>query len=224
MRILLAEDDRDLARAVCTLLERSGYAVDAVDNGEDALDLAQNSTYDGIILDWMMPKMDGIQVLKQLRREHNATPCLMLTARETVEDRVTGLDAGADDYLPKPFAAKELLARLRAMLRRGGSWQEEKLTVGNTTLDKGSMQLTVGANTVRLNTKAYQTLELLMAHPGMVFSADRIMERVWGWDSDAEINVVWVNISSLRKKLAEMGADISITAVRGSGYVLEVKS
>lgn len=224
MRILLAEDDRDLARAVCTLLERSGYAVDAVDNGEDALDLAQNSTYDGIILDWMMPKMDGIQVLKQLRSEHNATPCLMLTARETVEDRVTGLDAGADDYLPKPFAAKELLARLRAMLRRGGSWQEEKLTVGNTTLDKGSMQLTVGANTVRLNTKAYQTLELLMAHPGMVFSADRIMERVWGWDSDAEINVVWVNISSLRKKLAEMGADISITAVRGSGYVLEVKS
>ena len=224
MRILLAEDDRDLARAVCTLLERSGYAVDAVDNGEDALDLAQNSTYDGIILDWMMPKMDGIQVLKHLRSEHNATPCLMLTARETVEDRVTGLDAGADDYLPKPFAAKELLARLRAMLRRGGSWQEEKLTVGNTTLDKGSMQLTVGANTVRLNTKAYQTLELLMAHPGMVFSADRIMERVWGWDSDAEINVVWVNISSLRKKLAEMGADISITAVRGSGYVLEVKS
>ena len=224
MRILLAEDDRDLARAVCTLLERSGYAVDAVDNGEDVLDLAQNSTYDGIILDWMMPKMDGIQVLKQIRREHNATPCLMLTARETVEDRVTGLDAGADDYLPKPFAAKELLARLRAMLRRGGSWQEEKLTVGNTTLDKGSMQLTVGANTVRLNTKAYQTLELLMAHPGMVFSADRIMERVWGWDSDAEINVVWVNISSLRKKLAEMGADISITAVRGSGYVLEVKS
>lgn len=224
MRILLAEDDRDLARAVCTLLERSGYAVDAVDNGEDALDLAQNSTYDGIILDWMMPKMDGIQVLKQIRREHNATPCLMLTARETVEDRVTGLDAGADDYLPKPFAAKELLARLRAMLRRGGSWQEEKLTVGNTTLDKGSMQLTVGANTVRLNTKAYQTLELLMAHPGMVFSADRIMERVWGWDSDAEINVVWVNISSLRKKLAELGADISITAVRGSGYVLEVKS
>ena len=224
MRILLAEDDCDLARAVCTLLERSGYAVDAVDNGEDALDLAQSSTYDGIILDWMMPKMDGIQVLKQLRSEHNATPCLMLTARETVEDRVTGLDAGADDYLPKPFAAKELLARLRAMLRRGGSWQEEKLTVGNTTLDKGSMQLTVGANTVRLNTKAYQTLELLMAHPGMVFSADRIMERVWGWDSDAEINVVWVNISSLRKKLAEMGADISITAVRGSGYVLEVKS
>jgi len=224
MRILLAEDDRDLARAVCTLLERSGYAVDAVDNGEDALDLAQNSTYDGIILDWMMPKLDGIQVLKQLRSEHNATPCLMLTARETVEDRVTGLDAGADDYLPKPFAAKELLARLRAMLRRGGSWQEEKLNVGNTTLDKGSMQLTVGANTVRLNTKAYQTLELLMAHPGMVFSADRIMERVWGWDSDAEINVVWVNISSLRKKLAEMGADISITAVRGSGYVLEVKS
>ena len=224
MRILLAEDDRDLARAVCTLLERSGYAVDAVDNGEDALDLAQSSTYDGIILDWMMPRMDGIQVLKQLRSKHNATPCLMLTARETVEDRVTGLDAGADDYLPKPFAAKELLARLRAMLRRGGSWQEEKLTVGNTTLDKGSMQLTVGTTNVRLNTKAYQTLELLMAHPGMVFSADRIMERVWGWDSDAEINVVWVNISSLRKKLAEMGADISITAVRGSGYVLEVKS
>ena len=224
MRILLAEDDRDLARAVCAILNRSGYQVEHTENGEAALQRALSGEHEGIILDWMMPKMDGIQVLKQIRREHNATPCLMLTARETVEDRVTGLDAGADDYLPKPFAAKELLARLRAMLRRGGSWQEEKLTVGNTTLDKGSMQLTVGANTVRLNTKAYQTLELLMAHPGMVFSADRIMERVWGWDSDAEINVVWVNISSLRKKLAEMGADISITAVRGSGYVLEVKS
>ena len=221
MKILLAEDDRDLSRAVCTLLERSGYSVDAVYCGTDALADAESSAYDGIVLDWMMPGMDGIAVLKALRAKGISTPCLMLTARESVEDRVTGLDAGADDYLPKPFAAKELLARIRAMLRRGGTWQEDIVTFGNISLSRDTMELCCGQQRLRLTSKAYQTLELLMRHPHMVFSAERIMENVWGWDSDAEINVVWVNISSLRKKLAELGADITITAIRGSGYVLE---
>lgn len=221
MRILLAEDDRDLARAVCAILKRSGYQVEHADNGDDALQMAVTEEYDGIILDWMMPGQDGIAVLRKLRQKGLRTPCMMLTARETVDDRITGLDAGADDYLPKPFDMGELLARIRAMLRRGNSWQGDTVTVGNTTLDKGSMEIICGAQRERLNTKAFKTLELLMDNPGMVFSAERIMDRVWGWDSDAEINVVWVNISGIRKKLAEISSDQTITAIRGSGYVLE---
>ena len=221
MRILLAEDDPDLSRAVCAILRRSGYQTEAADNGDDALELAASGEYDGIILDWMMPGRDGISVLRALRAKDIRTPCMMLTARETVEDRIAGLDAGADDYLPKPFAMGELLARVRAMLRRGESWHGETLTVGNTRLDKSSMELKCGDRCVRLNTKAFQTLELLMTNPGIVLSAERIMDRVWGWDAEAEINVVWVNISNLRKKLAEIGSDQTITAIRGSGYVLE---
>lgn len=221
VRILLAEDDRDLARAVCAILKRSGYQVEHADNGDDALQMAMTEAYDGIILDWMMPGQDGIAVLRKLRQKGFRTPCMMLTARETVNDRITGLDAGADDYLPKPFDMGELLARIRAMLRRGDNWQGDTVTVGNTTLDKGSMEIICGTQRERLNTKAFKTLELLMGNPGMVFSAERIMDRVWGWDSDAEINVVWVNISSIRKKLTELGSDQTITAIRGSGYVLE---
>ncbi|MDO4493221.1 MAG: response regulator transcription factor [Clostridia bacterium] len=223
MRLLFAEDDPDLRKAVTTLLERSGYSVDAVANGEDALAYAMGGGYDGIVLDWMMPKKDGIAVLCSLREGGDATPCMLLTAREAVEDRVKGLDAGADDYLAKPFSAPELLARIRAMLRRGNSWQPDLLTFGDAELDRDGMLLKCGGNSVRLNTKAFRTMELLMSRPGMVFSAERIMERVWGWDSDAEINVVWVNISFLRKKLAEIGSRVTITAVRGSGYVMEEK-
>ena len=224
MRILLAEDDLDLSRAVCAILQRSGYQTEAVDNGDDALQLAGSGEFDGIILDWMMPGRDGISVLRSLRERNISTPCMLLTAREAVEDRITGLDAGADDYLPKPFAMGELLARIRAMLRRGESWHGETLTVGNTCLDRSSMELICGEHRVRLNTKAFQTLEYLMTNPGIVLSAERIMDRVWGWDSQAEINVVWVNISNLRKKLAEIGSDRTITAIRGSGYVLEAVS
>lgn len=221
MRILLAEDDRDLSRALKTLLERSGYSVETVFNGQDALDYALSSPYDGWIMDWMMPKLDGVSALCALRSKGMQTPCLILTAREAVEDRIRGLDAGADDYLPKPFAAGELLARVRAMLRRSGSWQSDLLHFGNVTLDRGGMLLACGEQSVRLTAKAFQTMELLMSHPGMVFSAEKIMEKVWGWDTEAEINVVWVNISTLRKRLAELHADVTITAIRGSGYVLE---
>ena len=221
MRILLAEDDPDLSRAVCAMLRRGGYQTEATDNGDDALRLALTGDFDGILLDWMMPGRDGVEVLRALRAKQVRTPCMLLTARETVEDRITGLDAGADDYLPKPFAMGELLARIRAMLRRGESWHGETLTAGNTTLDLSSMELLCGDRRVRLNTKAFQTMEFLMTNPGIVLSAERIMDRVWGWDTEAEINVVWVNISNLRKKLAELGSDRTITAIRGSGYVLE---
>ena len=223
MRILFAEDDRDLSRAVKALLEHSGYAVDVVDNGTDALDYAESGAYDGLILDWMMPGLSGVQVLEKLRGRGNTAPCLMLTARDAVEDRVTGLDAGADDYLAKPFATSELLARVRALLRRKADYAPDVLRFADIELDRASMTLRCNGREVRLNNKAFQLMELLAERPSAVHSVDQIMERVWGWDSEAEINVVWVNISFLRKKLNELGAHVEIKATRGVGYSLEAK-
>ena len=220
MRILFAEDDRDLSRAVKALLEHSGYAVDVVDNGLDALDYAGSGAYDGMILDWMMPGLSGVQVLEKLRGRGNAAPCLMLTARDAVEDRVTGLDAGADDYLAKPFATSELLARVRAMLRRKTEYARGVLRFADIELDRAGMVLRCGSQEERLNNKAFQLMELLVERPRAVHPIDGIMERVWGWDSDAETSVVWVNISLLRKKLAELGANVEIRATRGVGYSL----
>ncbi len=223
MRILFAEDDRDLCRAVKALLEHSGYSVDVVHNGMDALDYAEGGAYDGLILDWMMPELSGVQVLKQLRGRRVATPTLMLTARDAVEDRVTGLDAGADDYLAKPFATSELLARVRALLRRRADYAPDVLRFADIELDRASMTLRREGREVRLNNKAFQLMELLAERPSAVHSVDQIMERVWGWDSEAEINVVWVNISILRRKLNELGAHVEIRATRGVGYSLEAK-
>ncbi len=197
MRILFAEDDRDIAKAVQTLLERSGYSVDVVFNGQDALDYIETGEYDGVILDWMMPKLSGIEVLKKMRSQGIATPALMLTARDAVEDRVAGLDTGADDYLPKPFAASELLARVRAMLRRKEDFKHDVIKFSDIELDKSAMSIKCGAKRVRLNNKAFQLMEMLIEHKGAVLSINQIMERIWGWDSDSEINVVWVNISFL---------------------------
>ena len=221
MRILFAEDDRDLSRAVKALLEHSGYSVDAVCNGQDALDYAESGNYDGLILDWMMPGLSGVQVLEKLRAKQIATPTLMLTARDAVEDRVRGLDAGADDYLPKPFATSELLARVRALLRRKAEYAPDVLRFADIELDRAGMSLRRGENEIRLNNKAFQLMEMLAEHPSAVHTIDQIMERVWGWDSDAEVNVVWVNISFLRKKLKELGAHVEIKATRGVGYSLE---
>ena len=220
MRLLFAEDDRDLSRAVKALLEHSGYAVDTVYNGRDAVDYARDGGYDGLILDWMMPEMDGIEALRRIRGGGIATPCLMLTARDAVEDRVTGLDAGADDYLPKPFATSELLARVRAMLRRRADYAPDVARFGDIELDKANMELRCRGRSVRLTNKAFQVMELLVEHPRVIHGVDRIMERVWGWDSDAETSVVWVNISMLRKKLAELGASVEIRVTRGVGYAL----
>ena len=221
MRLLFAEDDRDIAKAVRTLLERSGYSVDVVYNGQDALEYIEAGDYDGVILDWMMPGRSGIEVLHAVRSEEIAVPVLMLTARDAVEDRVEGLDTGADDYLPKPFAASELLARVRAMLRRKEDYQHDVIRFADIELDKSAMSVRCGAKTVRLNNKAFQLMEMLGEHPGTVLSISQIMERIWGWDSDSEVNVVWVNISFLRKKLSELGAHAQIKAVRGVGYTLE---
>ena len=221
MRLLFAEDDRDIAKAVRTLLERSGYSVDVVYNGQDALEYIEAGDYDGVILDWMMPGRSGIEVLHAVRSEEIAVPVLMLTARDAVEDRVEGLDTGADDYLPKPFAASELLARVRAMLRRKEDYQHDVIRFADIELDKSAMSVRCGAKTVRLNNKAFQLMEMLVEHPGTVLSISQIMERIWGWDSDSEVNVVWVNISFLRKKLSELGAHAQIKAVRGVGYTLE---
>ncbi len=221
MRILFAEDDHDLARAVKALLEHSGYSVDTVDNGRDALDYAREGAYDGLILDWMLPGLDGIAVLEGLRRAGVSTPCMMLTARDAVEDRVTGLDAGADDYLPKPFATSELLARVRAMLRRKADYAPDVARFGDLELDKSAMTLRKGDKSARLQNKSYQLMELLMDHPHVIHGVQQIMDRIWGWDSDAEINVVWVNISFLRRKLAELDSRVEIRATRGVGYSLE---
>ena len=224
MRILFAEDDRDLNAAVKALLTRSGYQVDAVFDGEDALSSAQAEAYDGVILDWMMPLMDGVEALRRMRAAGVKTPCLLLTARDAVEDRVAGLDAGADDYLPKPFDAQELLARVRAMLRRRDSFVPDVVTFEDLSLDKGANELRCGNRTVRLVGKTYQLMALFMENPHLIFSVQQLMDRVWGWDTEAEINVVWVNISTLRKKLSELGTSVEIRAHRGTGYSLEKKA
>lgn len=221
MRLLFAEDDRDIAKAVQTLLQRSGYSVDTVFNGQDAVDYIEAGEYDGVILDWMMPKLSGIEVLAHMRSRGYSTPVLMLTARDAVDDRVEGLDTGADDYLSKPFATSELLARIRAMLRRKEDYKHDVIRFSDIELDKSAMSIKCGGQSVRLNNKAFQLMEMLVEHPGAVLSINQIMERIWGWDSDSEINVVWVNISFLRKKLSELGAHAKIKAVRGVGYSLE---
>ena len=224
MKLLLAEDDLDLSAAVKTLLERSGYSVDAVENGSEAIDYVRSSEYDGLIMDWMMPETDGISALKTLRSEGISIPCLMLTARDAVEDRVAGLDAGADDYLPKPFSGPELLARIRAMLRRRDTYMPDIVSFEDLTLDKGSCELKRGEQSVRLTGKLYQLMLLLMENPHLLFSVQQLMDKIWSWDSEAEMNVVWVNISQLRKKLAELDTVVEIRVHRGSGYSLEKKA
>ena len=224
MRLLFAEDDADLSAAVKTLLERNGYLVDAVYDGEEAVAYAEAENYDGMILDWMMPEKDGIQALREIRKKGIQTPCLFLTARDAVEDRVTGLDAGADDYLPKPFDAGELMARVRAMLRRRESYVPDTLQWEDLTLDKGSCELRCGEKSVRITGKMFQLAELFMENPRILFSVQQLMDKVWGWDTEAEINVVWVNISQLRKKLSDLDTAAEIRVHRGTGYSLEKKA
>lgn len=220
MRILLAEDERSLSRAVTALLERSHYAVDAVYDGHEALDYLESGNYDALILDIMMPKMDGMEVLRRLRQQGNSIPVLMLTARGEVEDKVLGLDSGANDYLTKPFATEELLARLRAITRQSVQLSSQ-LTFGNLSLEQTTFELSTPAGSFRLANKEYQMMELFLRNPRQVFSAERIMERIWGWDNEAEINVVWVNISNLRKKLKAIGSRVTLKVNRGLGYALE---
>ena len=221
MKILFADDDRELCRAARALLEHEGYEVETACNGADALELALTGDFDGMILDWMMPEMSGIEVLRELRREGAATPCLMLTARSEVEDRVAGLDSGADDYLSKPFNTAELLARLRAIIRRHEVYAPDLLVFGDLTLDRGCMELRCGQASRKLGNKAFRLMEMLMENPRRIFTIDQVINRVWGWDNDTELNLLWVTVSQLRKKMAELGSSAEIRAVRGVGYSLE---
>ena len=223
MRLLLAEDERSLARAVKAILEKNNYSVDVVGDGQEALDYLETGAYDGVILDVMMPKKDGFEVLRSLRAAGNAVPVLMLTARSAVEDKVTGLDQGANDYLTKPFETQELLARIRAMTRsQPARALDSSLRVGNISLDRATFALSGPGGSYRLANKEYQTLELLMSNPKSIIPAERFMEKIWGYDSEADISVVWVYISYLRKKLSAVRADVGIKAVRNAGYTLEV--
>ena len=221
MKLLIAEDEKDLAEALSAFFEKNQFTVDTVNDGKDAYDYAVAGDYDAIVLDVMMPKMTGIEVLRRLRAEENQTPIMMLTAKAQKYDRIEGFDSGADDYLPKPFAADELLSRVRAILRRSGDFKPNVLAFSNTTLDCSTGLLCAGGGNVRLSGFEFQIMEMLMRSPNMIFSADRIMEHVWGWDSEAEVSVIWVHLSNLRKKLAAIGSNISIQSVRGIGYVLE---
>ncbi len=221
MRLLLAEDETSLSRALVTILERNNYTVDAVYDGETALEYLEAAEYDGVILDIMMPRMDGITVLKKLRAGGSHVPVLMLTAKSEVEDKVKGLDSGANDYLTKPFHMQELLARLRAMTRTQTAQSSSRLQFGNVTLDRATFEVSTQAGSYRLASKEYQMLELLMSNPRHVISTEQFMEKIWGYDSDAEVNVVWVYISYLRKKLAALKADVRIRSLRGVGYSLE---
>ena len=221
MKLLIAEDELDLAEALTVFFERNRFTVDAVHNGLDAYEYAMTGAYDAVILDVMMPKMDGITVMEKLRSEGVSTPIMMLTAKGQKNDRITGFNAGADDYLPKPFDPDELLSRVRAILRRSEAYRPTLLSFADLTLDPGTGDLSCGKSSVRLSGREFQIMELFLRSPKQVFSAERIMEKVWGWDNEAEISVVWVNISNLRKKLKSLGSSAAIHANRGMGYLLE---
>jgi len=221
MRLLLAEDERELSRAIVAILTHNHYSVDAVYDGQEALDYLESGIYDGAILDIMMPKFDGLSVLRKIRKGGNAIPILMLTAKSEIDERVLGLDSGADDYLSKPFDTKELLARIRAMTRRQSDLTDTVLQFGNLSLNRATFELYTKKGSLRLANKEFQMLEILMANPRNLISTERFMEKIWGFDSDAEINVVWVYISYLRKKLAALSASVQIKATRNMGYSLE---
>ena len=220
LRILLAEDERALSKILVTIFKKNNYSVDAVFNGEDALYYLDVGNYDVAVLDIMMPKLDGISVLKSIRRKGNNIPVLMLTAKSAIDDKVLGLDSGANDYLAKPFDSKELLARIRAITRTN-TVQNNKIEFGNISLDRAAFTLSSSSGSLKLSNKEFQIMEFFMLNPGKIISAENLLDKIWGYDSNAEINAVWVYISYLRKKLSELNANIQIKASRNIGYSLE---
>ncbi len=222
MKLLYAEDEISMSEAVVDILTYHKYIVDAVYDGEEALMYAESEEYDGIILDIMMPKLSGLEVLKRLRKAGNTTPILLLTAKSEIEDRIEGLDLGADDYLPKPFAMGELLARVRAMLRRKENFTPDILTYGNISLNMQSYELSSNGQSFVLPKLEYQLMEILMRNKGIYLSSEALLTKVWGYDTDTEIGTVWVYISYLRKRLLALNANVTITAKRNAGYTLEV--
>lgn len=222
MKLLYAEDERGLSEAVVDILTYHKYIVDAVYDGAEALAFAQNEQYDGIILDIMMPKLSGLEVLRRLRSEGCRTPILLLTAKGEVEDQVQGLDLGADDYLSKPFSMELLLARIRAMLRRRETFTPNILRRGNISLNQQSYELSGNGQTFVLPKTEYQLMELLMLNQGIYLSTEDLLVKVWGYDTEAELGTVWVYISYLRKRLTALNANVTIAAKRNVGYRLEV--
>ena len=224
MRLLYAEDERSLARAVSTILRKNNYSVDVVYDGRSALDYLETENYDGAILDVMMPGADGFEVLRRMRARGDGTPVLLLTAKSEIDDRVEGLDSGANDYLTKPFDMKELLARIRAMTRVLSVQPDKTISFGKVTLDCASYDLSGPGGSTKLAGKEFQMMEMLMRNPRKLVSTEAFMDRIWGYDSEAELNIVWVYISTLRKKLKGIDADIEIKAQRGLGYYLEARA
>lgn len=221
MRILICEDEIDLADGLCAILKGNKYSVDVVYDGEEALTYLEAENYDAVVLDIMMPKVDGITVLKTIRENGNSIPVIMLTAKSELDDKIVGLDSGADDYLTKPFEVKELLARLRAITRRKENITDNVLTFGNITLNRTTFELSSAKGSYKLTNKEFQMLEMLMSTPSNIISADTFMDKIWGYDTDSDISVVWVYISYLRKKLAKLEANAEIKVTRNVGYSLE---
>ena len=222
MKILIAEDEISTAKALKVILEKSKFSVDIVHNGNDAWSYIQAGPYEVIVLDIMMPGMSGLEVLSKLRTNNIKTPVLMLTAKGELEDRVAGLEAGADDYLPKPFATAELIARVKALGRRSEIYSDSVKQAGNLVLDSNKYEMRVGSKSVTLTNKEYQLMELFILHPGFVFSTEHLMEKIWGLDSESYIDVVWTHIGFVRKKIKSLDANVEIKTIRGAGYSLEV--
>lgn len=223
MRILIAEDDPKLLKSLVHIFELNHYAVDGVDNGNEAFDFAFSGEYDGLVFDIMMPGMDGVTVLKDLRAKGITTPALFLTARTEIDQRIEGLDAGADDYLPKPFSTGELLARVRAMLRRKDNFTPDMLTFGVLSLNRSTYEFLCGNKSQSLSGKEFQVMEMLMQNPNTIVTAEQLITHIWGWDTSVDTSVIWVHISNIRKKLIALGAPVAIKFVRGAGYMLEAE-
>ena len=224
MKLLYAEDEPALSEAVVDYLTYHKYIVDAVYDGADAYDYAMTGTYDGIILDIMMPKRDGLEVLSALRRNGCRTPVLLLTAKTQVEDRIQGLDTGADDYLPKPFDMGELVARIRAMLRRREEYHPDLICFGNLTLNMQSGVISVGEMSFQLPKQEYRLMEQLMLHHTMYLSSESLLVKAWGYDAETDLSSVWLYISYLRKRLSAMNSGVEIVSKRNIGYKLEFRS
>lgn len=221
MRLLIAEDEEKLLKSLLHIMKINNYAADGVSDGKSALAYALSEEYDGIILDIMMPKMDGVSVLKELRKKGITTPVLFLTARTEVEQRVEGLDAGADDYLPKPFKTAELLARIRAMLRRKENYTPDMLSIGALALNRSTYEIICQGSSRSLSAKEFQILEMLMQKPHMIITIEQLITHIWGWDAEVDTSVVWVHISNIRKKLEAVSAPFTVRFVRNAGYILE---
>ncbi len=221
MRILIAEDDPKLLKSLIHIFRNNRYITDGLSNGADAFNYAATGEYDGIVMDIMMPEKDGLMVLRELREQNITTPVLLLTARTEIPQRIEGLDAGADDYLTKPFAAAELMARVRAMLRRKSNYTPDILSVGSTVLDRGTLEVSCREKTASLSAREFQILEIMMQNPRVIIPAEQLMTHIWGWDSNVDMGVIWVHISNLRKKIGTINAPITIKFIRNAGYMLE---